>query len=81
MRHWSLQSAVAHRRASRSNSDQSDNTLGCSDNGVPIPKFATPCGTPLTNFGIRNDTSKFIIPVWLSDVKFLYECFAHTETI
>jgi hypothetical protein len=40
---------------------------------VPIPKFATPCGPLLANFGIEKDTSKFTILVWFLDLKFLYD--------
>jgi hypothetical protein len=39
---------------------------------VPIPKFATSCGTLLANFGIER-TLVSIILVGFLDLKFLYE--------
>src|SRR5262249_55344540 len=40
---------------------------------VPIPKFASPCGTILCELRNQRDTSKLMTLVWFLDLKFLCE--------
>src|SRR6516165_83494 len=40
---------------------------------VPIPKFASACGISGANFGIKRDTSTFLILVRVLNLKFLHE--------
>ena len=41
---------------------------------APIPKFASACGTSGANFGIKRDTSNFLILVRFLNLKFLRAC-------